>query len=283
MKQKLLTDIELDVHELKYLMESFSKEPTQTLAELLKRSIMRMQENLGDLLQEVDTACVGPSLFSVSEKEESGKPVTEPDSPVTEEAAEEGEIPDSEKDESVVMPTPESAIAEKKENVESRVEICESAEEKNAVVAAEAVIVTTATTTAVVTEAETATTAAVVTEAATAAEEEEEEKKEEDNVENNLAVEKSAVIEDELKPKVLGESIKLSAGGLRRSISLNDSFRFSRELFGGDTSLMNRVIEQISVMSSYKTAVAFLSSKINVNEENDAVNDFLELLRKYFN
>jgi hypothetical protein len=275
MKQKLLTDIELDVHELKYLMESFSKEPTQTLAELLKRSIMRMQENLGDLLQEVDTACVGPSLFSVSEKEESGKPVTEPDSPVTEEAAEEGEIPDSEKDESVVMPTPESAIAEKKENVESRVEICESAEEKNAVVAAETVIATTATTTAVVTEAETTT--------AAAAEEEEEEKKEEDNVENNLAVEKSAVMEDELKPKVLGESIKLSAGGLRRSISLNDSFRFSRELFGGDTSLMNRVIEQISVMSSYKTAVAFLSSKINVNEENDAVNDFLELLRKYFN
>ena len=282
MKQKLLTDIELDVHELKYLMESFSKEPTQTLAELLKRSIMRMQENLGDLLQEVDTACVGPSLFSVSEKEESGKPVTEPDSPVTEEAAEEGEIPDSEKDESVVMPTPESAIAEKKENVESRLEICESAEEKNAVVAAEAVIATTATTAAVVTE-EAATTAAAAAAEEEEEEEEEEEKKEEDNVENNLAVEKSAVIEDELKPKVLGESIKLSAGGLRRSISLNDSFRFSRELFGGDTSLMNRVIEQISVMSSYKTAVAFLSSKINVNEENDAVNDFLELLRKYFN
>ena len=37
MKQKLLTDIELDVHELKCLMESFSKEPNQTLSELLKR------------------------------------------------------------------------------------------------------------------------------------------------------------------------------------------------------------------------------------------------------
>ena len=44
MKQKLLTDIELDVHELKYLMESFSKESTQTLSELLKRSITRMQD-----------------------------------------------------------------------------------------------------------------------------------------------------------------------------------------------------------------------------------------------
>ena len=37
MKQKLLTDIELDVHELKYLMDSFTKEPTPTLSELLKR------------------------------------------------------------------------------------------------------------------------------------------------------------------------------------------------------------------------------------------------------
>ena len=44
-----------------------------------------------------------------------------------------------------------------------------------------------------------------------------------------------------------------------------------------------RVIEQISVMSSYKTAVAFLSSKVELNEEKEAVNDFLELLKKYFN
>ena len=81
---------------------------------------------------------------------------------------------------------------------------------------------------------------------------------------------------------MLGESIKLAAG-LRHSISLNDSFRFSRELFKGDTDLMNRVVEQISVMSSYKTAVAFLSSKIEIDEEKEAVVDFLELLKKYFN
>jgi len=36
-------------------------------------------------------------------------------------------------------------------------------------------------------------------------------------------------------------------------------------------------------MSSYKTAVAFLASKVSVNEENEAMIDFLELLKKYFN
>ena len=81
----------------------------------------------------------------------------------------------------------------------------------------------------------------------------------------------------------MGESIKMAAG-LRHSISLNDSFSVSHVRYSAETpELMNRVIEQISVMSSYKTAVAFLASKVSVNEENEAMTDFLELLKKYFN
>ena len=194
MKQKLLTDIELDVHELKYLMESFSKESTQTLSELLKRSITRMQGRLDELQQEVDAVQVTSESVVVKEDEE-------------------GEI----------------IVAEEKPVV-------------------------------------------VVTE---------EGKKEEPAIVEESVAE-TVVKEEEPKSVVLGESLKLSAG-LRHAISLNDSFRFSRELFGGDTELMNRVIEQISVMGSYKTAVAFLSSKVEINEEKEAVNDFLELLKKFFN
>lgn len=194
MKQKLLTDIELDVHELKYLMDSFTKEPTPTLSELLKRSITRMQGRLDELQQEVDAVQVTSESVVVKEDEE-------------------GEI----------------IVAEEKPVV-------------------------------------------VVTE---------EGKKEEPAIVEEPIVE-TVVKEEEPKSVVLGESLKLSAG-LRHAISLNDSFRFSRELFGGDTELMNRVIEQISVMGSYKTAVAFLSSKVEINEEKEAVNDFLELLKKFFN
>ena len=61
MKQKLLTDIELDVHELKLLMNTFSKEPTQTLSELLKRSILRMQERLEQLSEEISAVPVEAS------------------------------------------------------------------------------------------------------------------------------------------------------------------------------------------------------------------------------
>ena len=194
MKQKLLTDIELDVHELKYLMDLFTKEPTPTLSELLKRSITRMQGRLDELQQEVDAVQVTSESVVVKEDEE-------------------GEI----------------IVAEEKPVV-------------------------------------------VVTE---------EGKKEEPAIVEESVAE-TVVKEEEPKSVVLGESLKLSAG-LRHAISLNDSFRFSRELFGGDTELMNRVIEQISVMGSYKTAVAFLSSKVEINEEKEAVNDFLELLKKFFN
>lgn len=210
MKQKLLADIELDVHELKYLMDSFTKEPTQTLSELLKRSVARMQGRLDELSQEIDSVeLVSLSSFVVEET-----------------VVKENEITAQEKDASVIIQSPKPVIA---------------AEE------------------------------------AAAAEEEEEEEEEPVIEEAPLIIKK-----EEPKNAVLGESIKLAAG-LRHSISLNDSFRFSRELFKGDTDLMNRVIEQISVMGSYKTAVAFLSSKVEIDEEKDAVVDFLELLKKYFN
>lgn len=248
MKQKLLTDIELDVHELKYLMDSFTKEPTPTLSELLKRSITRMQGRLDELQQEVDAVqVISPSA-------------------VEETAEEEDEVAGSEEDSPVIIQSLESVVVKEDEEGEAIV-----AEEKPVVIAAAAETAAE----------EAAAEAAAAAEEAAAEEEEEEGKKEEPAIVEEPVVE-TVVKEEEPKSAVLGESLKLSAG-LRHAISLNDSFRFSRELFGGDTDLMNRVIEQISVMSSYKTAVAFLSSKVELNEEKEAVNDFLELLKKYFN
>lgn len=222
MKQKLLTDIELDVHELKYLMDSFTKEPTPTLSELLKRSITRMQGRLDELQQEVDAVQVTSPLT------------------VEETVEETNEVAESEVDSPSIIQSLESVVV--KEDEEGEIIV---AEEKPVVAVTE------------------------------------EGKKEEPAIVEESVAE-TVVKEEEPKSVVLGESLKLSAG-LRHAISLNDSFRFSRELFGGDTDLMNRVIEQISVMSSYKTAVAFLSSKVELNEEKEAVNDFLELLKKFFN
>ncbi len=245
MKQKLLTDIELDVHELKYLMESFSKEPTQTLSELLKRSIMRMQGRLDELSQEIDSVELS-SLSSLV---------------VEETVVETNDITDPEENASVIIQSPEPVIVEEDEEDSSLI-----IEEESAILEEKSVIAENP----VIAEEPDVKEEPVVKEAPVIKEE-------------PVTEEEPVIIKkEEPKSAVLGESIKLAAG-LRHSISLNDSFRFSRELFKGDTDLMNRVVEQISVMSSYKTAVAFLSSKVEIDEEKEAVVDFLELLKKYFN
>lgn len=190
--QALLTNIELDIQELKYLMKAFEREPNGTLREVLKRNILQMRDRLDQMLTELDTV---------------QKPV-------------EGES---------IQP-----ILTEKEIEE------------------------------------------------TILEEVEEEKETLQVVESQSQIEVQETIKNVSAGSILGERIR-PVTDLRRSISLNDSFRFSRELFNGDSEQMNRVIEQISEMSSLDTAIAFLYSKVNVDEENDAMIDFQELLKKYFN
>lgn len=190
--QALLTNIELDIQELKYLMKAFEREPNGTLREVLKRNILQMRDRLDQMLTELDTV---------------QKPV-------------EGEN---------IQP-----ILTEKEIEE------------------------------------------------TILEEVEEEKETLQVVESQSQIEVQETIKNVSAGSILGERIR-PVTDLRRSISLNDSFRFSRELFNGDSEQMNRVIEQISEMSSLDTAIAFLYSKVNVDEENEAMIDFQELLKKYFN
>ena len=190
--QALLTNIELDIQELKYLMKAFEREPNGTLREVLKRNILQMRDRLDQMLTELDTV---------------QKPV-------------EGES---------IQP-----ILTEKEIEE------------------------------------------------TILEEVEEEKETLQVVESQSQIEVQETIKNVSAGSIFGERIR-PVTDLRRSISLNDSFRFSRELFNGDSEQMNRVIEQISEMSSLDTAIAFLYSKVNVDEENEAMIDFQELLKKYFN
>lgn len=190
--QALLTNIELDIQELKYLMKAFEREPNGTLREVLKRNILQMRDRLDQMLTELDTV---------------QKPV-------------EGES---------IQP-----ILTEKEIEE------------------------------------------------TILEEVEEEKETLQVVESQSQIEVQETIKNVSAGSILGERIR-PVTDLRRSISLNDSFRFSRELFNGDSEQMNRAIEQISEMSSLDTAIAFLYSKVNVDEENEAMIDFQELLKKYFN
>lgn len=82
-------------------------------------------------------------------------------------------------------------------------------------------------------------------------------------------------------PQILAERIK-PAIDLCHAISLNDSFRFTRELFNGDTARMNEIVGQLGKASSLEEAMSVFMSKVQPDEENEAAIDFVELLKKYF-
>lgn len=192
--QVVLTDIELDIQELKCLMDAYTREPNTALREVIKRNIIQMRGRLDTLLACLDTVPPVNEPKPVKAEVEPARVVMEPVEPITEEV-----LPVVEESQVAVAPV-------------------QSVEEKPVLA----------------------------------------------------------------PPPILGERIK-TAVDLRRSISLNDSFRFSRELFDGDTEQMNRVLQQIGEMSTYAAATSFLSSKMKVGEENEAMADLLELLKKYFN
>lgn len=83
-------------------------------------------------------------------------------------------------------------------------------------------------------------------------------------------------------PPILADRIGTSAT-LRRRLSLNDSFRFARELFGGDMALMNSTLDTLGAATSFEAAQEVLCTLMPADvEENPAWEEFTELLRKYF-
>ena len=225
--QALLNDIELDIQELKCLMEAVSRKPNSALREVAKRNIVQMRGRLDILLEQLDRGALPENELP----DRIINPMPEPVSAAAEEAAaaveeeEEEEIvvgnPEKDEEPVIVPEAPEMPESEQLELPEVTVEPAQSAEVSM-------------------------------------------------KIETNTA-----------STPILAERIK-TAGDLRRSISLNDSFRFSRELFGGNMEQMNHVLQQIGEMHSLDAALVFLSSKIKVEEENEAKADLVELLKKYF-
>ena len=224
--QALLNDIELDIQELKCLMEAVSRKPDSALREVAKRNIVQMRGRLDILLEQLDR----------------------------------GALPENELPDRIINPMPEpvsaAAAAEEEEEEEEEGEIVVGNPEKDE----EPVIVPEA---PEMPEPEQLELPEVTVEPAQSAE-------------ISMKIETSTA-----STPILAERIK-TAGDLRRSISLNDSFRFSRELFGGNMEQMNHVLQQIGEMHSLDAALVFLSSKIKVEEENEAKADLVELLKKYF-
>lgn len=240
--QALLNDIELDIQELKYLMEIISREPDSVLRGVARRNIVQMRGRLDALLELLDAK---PVIAADASESPENRPVTE--------TIEVVEIP----------PLKETVADIPEENEEAAV-----AEDSQETVEPEPLHLSEA----VIEQVPTVKLDPVADEKEEVFESVSVPQPEEPTVKVETRVASSPILAERIK----------TAGDLRRSISLNDSFRFSRELFGGSMEQMNNVLHQIGEMSSLDAALVFLSSKIKVDEENEAMNDFVELLRKHF-
>lgn len=80
---------------------------------------------------------------------------------------------------------------------------------------------------------------------------------------------------------ILGESLKSQVETLL-SLSLNDTFRFSRDLFDNDRGRMTDVIVRASGMASYEDALELLQSEMDTEEENESFADFMDLVKNHF-
>lgn len=197
--QTLLTDIELDIHELKCLMQAISGSSDPTLRIVARRNILQMRGRLDALLEQLDQA-VPDAPMAVPSSEDAPPASPAAVSP------------------SASVPRPEPAP------VIEPVPLPEPASEP---------------------------------------------------------VPPSAPFSSPASP-ILAERIR-PATDLRRAISLNDSFRFTRELFKGDAARMSEVVRKIGAAPTLEKALDIFFSTVHPDEENEATTDFIELLKKYFN
>lgn len=72
------------------------------------------------------------------------------------------------------------------------------------------------------------------------------------------------------------------AKDLRKSFSLNDYYRFRRELFQGDEAAMNTVLDHIQELKTTSEVRAFLFDQLDWDKNSDDVKDFLEIVNNLF-
>lgn len=72
-----------------------------------------------------------------------------------------------------------------------------------------------------------------------------------------------------------------NARDLTKVFTLNDKFRFRRELFGNSNAEFTRALDLISVMHHPEEAEDYFYTDLGWNPENDDVKDFMRIIRSY--
>ena len=72
------------------------------------------------------------------------------------------------------------------------------------------------------------------------------------------------------------------ARDLRRAFTLNDKFRFRRELFGSNDALFGQVLNRLSELEDLPEAESYLYDYLGLDRDNDDVKDFVAIVANHF-
>lgn len=75
---------------------------------------------------------------------------------------------------------------------------------------------------------------------------------------------------------------KKSLTDFRKAISLNDWFRFKRDLFKGNEEAINATVQALNGIGSYEEAIAYLNEHARWEPDDPTAADFIKLLEKRF-
>jgi len=69
---------------------------------------------------------------------------------------------------------------------------------------------------------------------------------------------------------------------IKQALSIGDRFRFQRELFRGNGEDMNKTLSYINQLATLEEVLSFLRSKYSWNNDNEAAEDFYQLIGRKF-
>lgn len=75
---------------------------------------------------------------------------------------------------------------------------------------------------------------------------------------------------------------KKNLSDIRKALSLNDRFRFRRDLFGGNEGKMNESIETLNHISSYEESIDYINKNLHWKTDDVAASDFIKMIEKRF-
>ncbi len=102
-------------------------------------------------------------------------------------------------------------------------------------------------------------------------------------VSDELVPSKELEVSENAEPITLEEVLqRRQAKELRKALSLNDKFRFRRELFGNSDVRMTETLALIDAMSSYEEAEDYIFNDLGWDAENPEVVEFMNIVQKRF-